>query len=196
MTAEPRPVDPTIQCNAPACETFGKRGTFRHGLYCSDECVVRDDGFQALKSIRFDHRVCFSCFRTLKTVEDPKPDFEFNERGHGWTLDVESGEFSLEFYSQEVSRDAACGFQHLTPNAGKGEKQHGERVITGTICERCGNTDHKAHHRVLSDRGAVGRLVSLLVEIDDEELEVSPETIHREYAKGEPLNLAVGRAVK
>jgi len=140
----------------------------------------------------FDHCRCFTCFRELKTVNPPKPDFEFTENGHGWTLD-DDGNPTLEYYDQTYSRQAATGFQFLTENAGKGEKQRGDAVITGTICSECGNTDHTHHDPVLADRNAIGRLASLLDQDDDVVFNV--ETLHREYNHSEDVELAVGEAL-
>jgi hypothetical protein len=141
----------------------------------------------------YDHRRCYSCFHELKTINPPKPDWEFDERGHGWTID-ENGDQTLEFYDQTHSRDAAVGFQFGTEHATKGEKQRGDAVITGTICQECGNTDHKHHDPVLADRAAVGRLATLLDAEDD--VVFDPEILHRVYARTTDLELAVGRALR
>lgn len=182
---------PSRECQHPECDTLGKEWEFHHGRYCSNECEVRHEGRQKLAGLKYDHQRCFTCFRLLKDLNPPKPDFEFTERGHGWTFD-EDGEPTLQFYSQEVTRSAAMGFQFLTGNATKGEKQRGDRVITGTICERCGATDHTDHDPTLASREAIGRLVATLVE---EETDINVEQLHREYAATEDLELATGRAL-
>jgi len=183
----------TTECKHPGCDEFGYHGHFHHGKYCSTRCEVRHEGRQTLASLTFDHCRCVTCFRRLKTVTSPKPDFEFVERGHGWTFD-EDGNSTLEYYSQEITRDAATGYQDLTKNAEKGEKQRGDAVITGTICQRCGNTDHTHHEPTLADRAAIGRLVALL-EGDDDVDAINMETLHREYERTDDLQLAVGRAL-
>jgi hypothetical protein len=128
----------------------------------------------------------------MKTVNPPKPDVEFTKNGHGWTKD-EDGEFTLKYYSQELTRQAATGFQFLTLHATKGEKQHGERVIRGTICDACGNCDQRHHDPALADRAAIGRLVDLLAASDDVVFDI--QTLHREYEATEDIELAVGRAL-
>jgi len=182
---------PSQECKHPDCTTLCKKWEFDDGRYCSTECRVRHEGRQKLAGLKYDHQRCFTCFRFLKDINPPKPDFEFTERGHGWAFD-EDGEPTLEFYSQEVTRSAAMGFQFLTGNAIKGEKQRGDRVITGTICERCGATDHTDHDPTLGDREAIGRLVSTLIA---EEVEFDIEQLHREYTATDDLELAMGRAL-
>jgi hypothetical protein len=182
---------PTVECHYPECETLGKHWEFRHGQYCSTDCEHRHDGRQQLRKLMYDHCRCFTCFRELKTINPPKPDFEFTERGHGWTLD-DDGEPRLQFYSQEVTRQAATGFQFLTEHSTKGEKQRGDAVITGTICS-CGNTDHTHHDETLANRAAIGRLVTRLADADDIVFDI--ETLHRVYDRTSDLDLAVGRSL-
>jgi hypothetical protein len=180
-----------IECRHPDCTEHGRKWNFQ-GKYCSNKCEVRHEGRGQLESLIYDHCRCFTCFRELKTVNPPKPDFEFTANGHGWTRD-EDGEFTLEYYSQEVTRQAATGFQFLSEAATKGEKQRGDRVITGTICDACGNTSHTHHDPALADEAAIGRLVSLLDADDD--VTFDAETLHREYAATDDVELAVGRAL-
>lgn len=182
----------TVECRYPNCDTVGKHWKFRDGRYCSTDCDVRHDGLVILRTLKYDHCHCFTCFRELKTVNPPKPDFEFTEKGHAWTRD-EDGNPSLEFYDQEVSRQAAVGFQFPTEHSTTGEKQRGEAVVTGTICNRCGNTDHTHHDQTLADHEAIARLARLLGVRDD--IVVDPEGLHREYAHTQDLPLAVGRAL-
>jgi len=182
----------SIECKYPDCDEFGNVWEFRHGKYCSSECDTRHEGRQALNEIRYDHRRCFTCFRELKTVNPPKPDFEFTKNGHGWTF-TEDGEPTLQYYSQEVTRKAAIGFQFRTEHATIGEKQRGDRVVTGTICLRCGNTEPTDHLPLLSNRDAIGRLVTLLSADDD--AKIDPHALHREYDRANDLDLAVGRAL-
>jgi len=182
----------TIECKHPKCNEFGNHWEFQSG-YCSNRCRIRHKGLKQLSKFKYDHTRCFSCFQTLKTVNPPKPDFEFTEKGHGWTLN-ENEEPTLEFYSQKITRQAATGFQFLTKFARKGEKQRDDRVITGTICDHCGNTDHTHHIPMLADRTAIDRLVNLLN--DEDSVVFDDEMLHREYEKTSDLELAVGRALK
>jgi hypothetical protein len=188
---------PTVECHYPDCDTFGPHWKFRHGRYCRTDCEHRHDGRKKLARFRYDHCRCFSCFRELKTVNPPKPDFEFTENGHGWTLDPETREPRLQYYGQDVSRQAATGFQFETEHATKGEKQRsngdGTAVRTGTICRACGNTDHTSHDSLLADHEAIGRLVTLLDEADD--IVFDPGLLHRVYHHTHDLDLAVGRAL-
>lgn len=182
----------TVECQSPDCEELGRHWEFRDGRYCSTDCEHRHDGRDVLRKLMYDHCRCFTCFRELKTINPPKPDFEFTENGHGWTLD-DDGNPRLQYYSQEVTRSAATGFQFSTEHSTKGEKQRGETVVTGTICNQCGNTDHTHHDPVLADRSAIGRLVALLDSAAD--VAFDAETLHRVYEATGDLDLAVGRAL-
>jgi hypothetical protein len=191
----------TRECKHPDCSTLGHVWEFHHGKFCSTECETRQDAREAvLAGLQHDHTVCYTCVRTQKQLIEPKPDFEFTERGHGWTFD-ENGEPTLQYYGQEVTREAAVGRQYLEPPADKGEKQRrtdgdelAKEVVTGTICEDCGQTDHRIHDPLLADRAAIGRLVARIKALD--EVAVDPHQLHREYAAHADLELAVGRALQ
>lgn len=193
MSTESSREVPTVECKYPDCGILGRQWEFHHGRFCSRGCETRNAGRDALSGIQFDHKLCFTCFRILKEVEPAKPDFEFTERGHGWTLD-EDGEPRLQYYSQEVTRDAATGFQYLTKYAGKGEKERDDMVITGTICDHCGNTDHRHHISDLADESAIERLVTLLDDRSEESIDA--ETLRVVYAYTKDIDLAVGSAIE
>lgn len=180
-----------LECKYPDCEEFGHVWEFQE-KYCSNRCKVRHDGREALASLMYDHCRCFTCFNELKTLNPPKPEFEFDEDGYGWTM--EDGEPTLERYTQEVTRQAAVGFQFLTRHATKGEKQVNNHVGWGTICGHCGNTNHTVHDPTLTDRHDLGRLVELL--LGDDDVDVDAETVHREYEATADIDLAVGRALR
>lgn len=180
-----------VECRYHGCSEHGNKWEFRDGKYCGTECETKARGREALKSCRYDHTLCFTCLQPMKDIEPPKPDFEFVENGHGWTRDEETGEPTLEYYSQTVTADAACGWQHRTQWTDDGEKQRFGLIVTGVICGACGNTDHSHHEACLADRDAIGRLVSLLVELDDWSVDV--HTLHREYENTRDVDLAVGR---
>lgn len=188
MSTSKRPS--TVECQHPDCDAVGRAWQFDE--YCTSECEVRHKGREVLEQFLYDHTRCFTCFRQLKTINPPKPDFEFTAKGHGWTMD-EDGEPTLEFYSQETTRQAATGFQFLTEHSAKGEKQRSDRVITGTICDACGNTDHTHHDTALASRRAICRLVALLNDEDD--VTFGAGTLHREYWRTQDIELAVGRAL-
>lgn len=191
MPAEIHTRSPTVECNYSECDTHGRRWEFHHGEYCSNECEQRQQGREVTRALRFDHRWCFTCYQRLKEINPPKPDFEFTANGHGWTRDAD-GNITLQYYSQEVTRTAAVGFEFLTEFAGKGEKQRDERVITGTICEHCGTTDH-THHEAPAPRHVIGRLVTWLAERDDNV--VDPHALHRAYERTGDVDYAVGVGV-
>ena len=183
----------TVECEYPECDETGKKWEFQ-GEYCSSKCELKHEGREKLGGLVFDHCTCFTCGSELKEIEPPKPDHAFDVTGTGWYYDPEEDLVTLERFSQEETRTAAVGFQYKTPNATFGEKEHNERVVTGTVCENCGNTDHTAHIPFLVDtHQAAGFVASYLVE---GETEFDPETLHRSYSETEDMELAVGKALR
>ena len=184
----------TVECKFPDCDTVDPIWKFHHGKYCSTECELRHDGQKALAPWKYSHTRCFTCLNRLKEIEPPKPDSQFVETGTGWAWDEEFGCFTLERYDQEVTRTCAVGYQHLTPEAGVGEKDVGPKVATGAVCDVCGNTDHTAHHSFLVDtHPTAGRIADYLQEESDRTFCI--QTLHRAYAETDDLELAVGKAI-
>jgi len=182
------------ECEHPNCDDVNQIWEMHHGKYCSNDCEVKHAGRQALGGLKFDHTHCFTCGSQLKEIAPPKPDHAFDVTGTGWTWDFEHDCWSLIRYDQEESRKSAVGFEHKTPNAGFGEKEHNERTVTGTVCDNCGNTDHTAHVPYLVEtHTAAGFVSSYLIE---EEVEFCVETLHREYVETEDIELATGRALE
>lgn len=182
---------PTVQCKYAHCDNYGLLRHYHHGKYCSNECEWRSQGRSALLDI-LDHTICGTCFRVLKTVEPPKDDDAFDWEGHRYTLD-EEGNVEYLYYDQTESRRSAIGFQHRTPNAETGEKQRGDRVVTGTVC-KCGVTGTRDHHATLTDRQDISRLYNDHIR-PSEDISVDPETLHRVYEQTNDLELAVGKAL-
>lgn len=185
---------PSVECHYPGCDEYGPVWEYHHGKYCSTACETRHDGRQALAGLYYDHAVCATCFRDLKTFIDPKDDDAFIECGSGWTRDAD-GRVTLEVYRQDETRKAAIGCEFLTPDATKGEKhpRNSNRVITGTICNSCGNTDHTHHDTILSTTGAIERLIDRLQADDD--VTLNPVQLCIVYSATQDLDLAVGRAL-
>ncbi|ELY91461.1 hypothetical protein [Natrialba taiwanensis] len=194
MSAKPKSDESnvTVECEYPNCEEIGKVWEFHHGDYCSNKCELKHEGRKELGGIKFDHCRCFTCMTELKEIVPPKPDHAFDVSGVGWYTDPETGTVHIERFGQEVTREAAVGFQHKTPSAGFGEKEHNERVVTGTVCDNCGNTDHTAHVSYLANQhSVVTRVVSLL-----EDVEFSVQEFHREYVRTDDIELALGKALE
>lgn len=97
------------------------------GSYCAPLCYYKHTGQKLLNLIQHDHRWCTNCGRQLKEVEEPTDE-------------------QLRQIDGFHSKTAVIGFQYTTPNAGVGFKdihsERGERVISGVICAKCGNTSH------------------------------------------------------
>jgi predicted Fe-S protein YdhL (DUF1289 family) len=73
-----------------------------------------------LNLVKHDHRFCYGCCRQLKEIERPPAD----------------------------KPECVIGFQYTTKNATHGHKtvfetRYDEVASTGTICDGCGQTDHR-----------------------------------------------------
>jgi hypothetical protein len=90
---------------------------------------------------------------------------------------------------QKITAECFVGYQYTTPNAETGEKEAAGKITTGTVC-KCGNTDHRAHIRLLGD---VQRLLDRLVHEEDVELDQSK--VFDAYLSGKSIDEAVGEAV-
>jgi len=183
-----------VECEFDDCDVTGKRWEFRNGRFCSTECELKHTGRKALSHLKFSHTRCFTCLTQLKEIEPPKPDEAFDEQGTGWAWDDDHDCWALERYNQDESRESAVGFQYRTPNADVGEKNLGDQVTTGTICRRCGNTDHTTHVPYLvKTHPTASKAISYLLE-DDRDVDV--ERFHRVYADAGDLELAAGKALR
>lgn len=178
-----------VECHAPDCETVKREWEFRKGKFCNETCETKAAGHAALADYIYDHTVCGTCFRDLKEIEKPKPEKAFEHTDTGWTYD-DRGRVRLQYIDQTESRAAAVGFQYRTEHGSIGEKQRSARVVTGTVCNRCGNTDHWHHEPLLSDPADIERLADRLADA------VDPHRLHVEYIDTQDLDLAVGRALQ
>jgi len=90
---------------------------------------------------------------------------------------------------QKITAECFVGYQYRTPQAATGEKDTGSKITTGTISES-GNTDHRAHIRLLGD---VQRLLDRLVH--EEDVEIDQREVFDAYLSGKSIDEAVGEAV-
>lgn len=85
--------DGRYHCNRPGClALYDAPGA--HGSFCSDVCYYRHKGYAAFANIADDHRLCSTCFREIKEIE------EWPE----W----------IEGHVDNLVWDARCGFQYET----------------------------------------------------------------------------------
>lgn len=166
----------TVKCKGPDCDTTGYHGHFHHGEYCSERCAYRHAGADLLKSIKRDHCRCFTCFRQLKQIEEP-PEYKNLDYSDGAYTYDEDGSVTYQRISQEVTFRALCGFQYRTEHATTGEIQHGDQIVTGTICDNCGATDHADHEPTLAGGAAIERLFALLVTEEDVHLDADSRAV-------------------
>lgn len=196
---EPEPEQPeqrTVECRHPDCERAGRPWDFQAG-YCSRKHWHQHLGRKALSHVRTSHTRCFTCFATLKEIEQPKPDMEFRESGVELTYNPEKDYIEAVRYGQEVTRKAAIGYQYLRPEATIGEKEVGPKTVTGTICGECGSTNHKQHIAMIADGHRTAALaVEHLQEQDDDDFSpFNTELLHRRYIETGDIAEAAGAAI-
>ena len=86
------------------------------GQYCSEECLISQQGEKALRNIKHDHRFCSTCYKPLKVVYRPD--------------DRDTPELRKKAL---IIRESFVGFQDFT--------EHVEHGNYGIECS-CGNVDH------------------------------------------------------
>lgn len=194
MSAEAKPS--VVECHGPECKRAGPTWQFHHGVFCSDECEARAKGRQALSDLRSSHAHCFTCFAQLKDIEDPKPDWEFTEKGVELTYNAEDDYLEWVQYRQEHTRKAACGYQDLRPEADIGSKTvaQGRKTISAAVCGECGNTQHYQHIAMIADGHRTAALTAAYLN-DEDEHEFDTELLHRRYVATGDIELATGEAI-
>lgn len=156
--------------------------------YCSPLCYYKYHGQKLLNTIQHDHRWCTNCGRRLKEVEAPTQE----------QLKAIDG-----LYSTKALEDGG-GYQYRTPNAGVGEitiqSERGERVTTGTICDKCGNTSHHTEFPEDRDRHLLEYGERILSTLEDKEQEhnkdISRSVFFDMLLDTEDLVFALGKAVE
>jgi hypothetical protein len=140
------------------------------GSFCSAECAARDRGRSFLRSIRHDHRFCWSCFRLRKEIERPTDEAR---RGLGPVTDA-----------------ALVGYEYHTEHVDMGEH--------GLECT-CGAVDHDIDAWIDRESGPYHWYLRILVEqtrIEGQhEYTFDLETFADEYWAEDDLELALGRAL-
>ena len=187
------PTQQVIECDLRGCERAGRPWTFQSGC-CTREHWHKHRGRKALSSLKFDHTRCFSCQASLKEIDPPKPDMAFRESGVGFTYNADEDRIEVLRYAQETTRQAACGYQHTLPASTIGQKDVRRKTVTGVVCGNCGSADHRQHIAFIADGHRTAAAVAdyLDEECDDE---FDAETLHREYAATDDIELAAGAAI-
>lgn len=141
------------------------------GSYCSQACADRGTGRDFLRSIRGDHRFCWSCLRTVKEVERPTDEAR---RGLG-----------------PITDECLVGYEYLTEHADVGEH--------GVEC-RCGAVGHDLDFWLRREDGPWQWYLMLVVETTREEgqhdYHFDLATFADEFWETGDFELAVGRALE
>lgn len=184
------------ECDLAGCERAGRKWTFQGGC-CTREHWERHVGRKALSEVRTSHTRCYTCFATLKDIELPKPDSAFDISGVELTYDPEEDRLEVLRYSQEVTCDAAIGYQYRRPEADIGQINAGPLVVTGTVCGECGSASLSQHVDTVADgHRTAARAVEHLWSLDDSDFSsFDPELLHREYAESSDIAQAAGAAI-
>lgn len=109
-TQEPRIRVQTQCCDQHDCTETYRMGTGERG-YCSLECWSYATASQLLESVQRDHRWCANCFRRLRTVTPPPPEWHFGG-------------------DQAVTREAVIGWAVPEPHTVEAD---GERLQASSI---------------------------------------------------------------
>jgi hypothetical protein len=143
------------------------------GSYCSDDCADRHRGERLFRSLQYDHRLCFACFRWLKEVDKARP------------------------------RDPECviGFQYLTENAEHGVKIDTDipRVYRSCTMCTCGSQHQDDYLRDQDLRETLKRLVGVVAETRREgqhEYNINARVLTETVIETEDWELALGRALE
>lgn len=112
----------TDRCALPECrDTFSVLNAVE-GSYCSRDCYDRHRGRKLLRNIRHDHRFCWSCWKSKKTLEQPTEEYRNRhfQRSESKLTRTADGDLEVERVGQEVSRDAVVGHEHHTRHVRRG----------------------------------------------------------------------------
>jgi len=180
-------------CAFPDCDKEFQVLNAVAGSYCSQECHDRHAGRRLLRTIRQDHRFCWSCWRPRKELEQPTEEYRtraFATSGVGLTVDGE-GALTAERYGQELSNEAVVGFEH--------HSRHVTMGPYGLECE-CGAIDHDnvdwdkredvAYHWQLK------RVIQQMTDEGAHDYQFDVVTFAEELWATDDLELAVGRAIE
>lgn len=179
----------TASCAYRECEAERDTQASIEGSYCSRRCYHLQLGTDLLLSIERRHELCSTCFRPKKTIERPDPDFfarHFRKSGVGWALD-EDGEWTVERYGQEVSRDAVVGFAYGTEHAEMGP--HGLECVCGAIES---DTDEPAIRELEDWPEWLEATTRYLVEIGARETVVDADLVRHAYERTGNLPYSIG----
>lgn len=70
--SEPHPREHRYPCDYAKCDAFRTPETTVEGSFCSRECYEHHKGWKILKTVRYDHSWCLTCFQPYKEIE-PAP---------------------------------------------------------------------------------------------------------------------------
>lgn len=190
-TASPR--SQTDTCAYRDCQTEVAAPQAIEGSYCSEGCYYREVGARFLSHLDHRHELCGTCFRLRKDIERPPAEYlhrHFRTSGVGWSREGADGDWTVERFGQEVSRESVVGFADITEHASPGP--------FGLEC-RCGAIDHDIDDQDIRDTTAWEWWLQLaseyLRDIGAREDALQSWVIAHVYAKTQDLEYAVGFAL-
>lgn len=181
----------TRRCSKPDCIETGEKWEF-YKEYCSKQHYFEHTGREALDSLKYDHRICGSCYRVRAVVSPPRHHSEWyleEPKDGTFTLNPEEDTVDFETFGQEESYEAAIGRRYPTPN----EDESGA-CLCGTIRT---TEEHDILRPIELDK-VLARLFKRLCEKErDGEIDDRPDkrTFLESFRDSRCLEYAVGKSL-
>lgn len=160
--SEPHPREHRYPCDYAKCDAYRTPETSVEGSFCSTECYRHHKGWKLLKTIRYDHSWCLTCFQPYKEVE-PAPSSVTDK------LSSESGQ-ALQGYQYPTERTVWATGEKRPPEwhrkslASSSLTAPIERQTWGCVC---GATDHSAGIDEIREGNAEETIQSLWACLND-----------------------------
>jgi len=141
-----------VRLDCPYCGESTPKAALIDG-YCSRDCAAAHRGEKLLRSFKYDHRLCFSCFRVLKDIDHPPENAGPQGEPPEWDVDL----------ARDID-GPVIGIEHLTEHAARGERIDTDiprRYQGCTICT-CGSQHQDSYLREQDFRETVKRLVRVV----------------------------------
>lgn len=159
------PAEHLRECDHDDCDTKRPKWELYAG-FCSNKCHHRAKGAEVLEQIKYDHRLCATCFKPIKTVDKPSSEW-LDKNGSHVSVAINCGA-KLVSADSDLKSQLDGGVQlnsvlDYTGVTGGKRKVHTESVVGeqyeteftirtpyGWAC-KCGNTDHTHREPAIVD---------------------------------------------